>query len=200
VKELPAEIAERVVAMLDQRGATARAAEGGLERDAIFKLARRLRPDEVVDFDQAVKELENAVDVALDVIAKGERGTNLDDFVQRVLQQLAETTRRGDFDAGSKLVDESLRRLDEEHRASKEALLDAGVEQDILRRDAFAVARTLRTDIRLGRRSTISGYGRSMPKAGRKASIFHWKSQSNSPAACWLRRATPTSAERRGFG
>jgi tetratricopeptide (TPR) repeat protein len=60
VKELPAEIAERVVAMLDQRGATARAAEGGLEREAIFKLARRLKPDEVVDnFDQAVKELEN---------------------------------------------------------------------------------------------------------------------------------------------
>ena len=144
------EIVAKVVAALDQRGEIARAARGGLERETIFKLARRLTRDELSDFDQAVAELENAVQIALDVIAKGERGTNLDDFVQRILRQIAETTKRGEFDAGSRLVDESLRKLDEEHRASKEALLEAGVEQDLLRRDAPAVARRIESIAGLG--------------------------------------------------
>jgi len=63
---------------------TRRAEEAGLERQAIVKMARRLNP-EALDFDQTLTELENAVEVALDVIAKGERGTNLDAFVDAVL-------------------------------------------------------------------------------------------------------------------
>jgi hypothetical protein len=79
---------------------TRRAEEAGLERQAIVKMARRLNP-EALDFDQTLTELENAVEVALDVIAKGERGTNLDAFVDAVLGLVAEKTRTGEFDSAS---------------------------------------------------------------------------------------------------
>jgi hypothetical protein len=39
-----------------------------------FDLARRLKAD-VLDFEQAITELKRAVEIALDVNARGERGT-----------------------------------------------------------------------------------------------------------------------------
>ena len=144
--ELPDAIVSRLVAALDLR----RAESGGLERETIIKIARRLRPDEMLDFDQAVVELERAVDVALDVIARGERGTNYDTFVDLVLAIVAEKTRFGDFDGGAQAVDEALIDLDRREaeqrdvfRRSRVALLEAGVDQHILRRDAPAVARRI---------------------------------------------------------
>ena len=144
--ELPDAIVSRLVAALDMR----RAESGGLERETITKIARRLRPDEMLDFDQAVVELERAVDVALDVIARGERGTNYDAFVDLVLAKVAEKTRLGDFDGGAQAVDEALIDLDRREaeqrdifRRSRVALLEAGVDQDILRRDASAVAQRI---------------------------------------------------------
>ena len=149
--ELPDAIVSRLVAALDMR----RAESGGLERETIIKIARRLRPDEMLDFDQAVVELERAVDVALDVIARGERGTNYDAFVDLVLAKVAEKTRLGDFDGGAQAVDEALIDLDRREaeqrdifRRSRVALLEAGVDQDILRRDASAVAPAHRGDRR----------------------------------------------------
>ena len=96
VERLPASIAEQVVALMDKRE-IAKAAEAGLERSTILELARPLRADEVLDLDQAVKELENAIGIALDVIAKGERGTNQEAFVEDVLKRLAETTKKRRF-------------------------------------------------------------------------------------------------------
>jgi len=117
----------------------AQAAEAGLGRETILQLARRMKP-EVIGFEQAIKELEYAVGIALDVIARGERGTNQEAFVEDVLKRLAETTRSGEYDAGSEAVDEALAELDQSHRRSRETLLEAGVEQDLLRRDPAAVA------------------------------------------------------------
>lgn len=143
------EIVAKVVAALDQRGDSAKAAQAGLERETIFQLARRIRP-EVIGFEQAVKELENAVATALDVIAKVERGSNQETFVEDKFKRLAETTKKGDFDGGAKTVDDALAELEwreDEHRAaylrSREFLLEAGVEQDLLRRDAASVARRI---------------------------------------------------------
>ncbi len=136
---------ERIVALLDKRE-LAQAAEAGLERQTILQLARRLKPGEIIDFEQAVRELENAIGIALDVIAKGERGTNQEAFVEDVLKRLAETTKKGDFDAGAKTVDDALAALDRQAdslRRSRETLLEAGVEQDLLRRDPTAVARRI---------------------------------------------------------
>lgn len=141
-------LAKELAAQLTE-SSKARAAEAGLEQGTIFNLALRIKP-EVIGFDQVVKELENAVGIALNVIAQGERGTNQEEFVENVLKRLAEMTKRGDFDAGAKAVDDALAELDrreEEQRQAlkrqRESLLEAGVEQDILRRDPVAVARLI---------------------------------------------------------
>ena len=93
------------------KGFSGQPKRGGLERQTIIKLAQRLKP-EVLDFDQAVRELERACSVALDVIARGERGTNHDEFVNAVLAQVAEKTRIGDLDGGASTIDDGLAELD----------------------------------------------------------------------------------------
>jgi hypothetical protein len=98
---------------------------------------------EVLDFERAVTELERAVEVALGVIAKGERDTNDDAFVNAVLARVAEKLRNDDFDGGSSAIDEALAELETKHRRSRVALLEEGVKVDTLRRDAVAVARRI---------------------------------------------------------
>ncbi len=146
---LPLNVAEQVVALLGKRELE-NATRAGLERATILELARPLRSYEITDLNQAVAELRNAVGIALDVIAKGERPSNEEDFVKDVLKRLAETTKSGDFESGSKEVDNALAELDrrdeeqrQASRRSREALLEAGVEQDLLRRNASAVARRI---------------------------------------------------------
>jgi tetratricopeptide (TPR) repeat protein len=137
-----------LVADLQKRGQVATAERAGLEREIIAKLARQLKPDETLNFERSVKELENAVAVALETIARGKRGTNEDEFVNAVLKRIAEQTKAGEFDRATKEVDAALAELDRREidqrdalRRSRIALLEAGIEQDILRRDAAAVAR-----------------------------------------------------------
>jgi tetratricopeptide (TPR) repeat protein len=144
------DVVRRIVAELDARGVGAKAAEAGLERHAMLRIARRLKPDELLDFDQAMVEVEHAVEIALDVIARGERRGNLEAFVEDILTRLAAMTRAGEFDRGSRAVDDALRDLDQreaEHQAamrrSRVALLEAGIEQDTLRRDAAGVAQRI---------------------------------------------------------
>ncbi|WGJ13471.1 tetratricopeptide repeat protein [Methylocapsa sp. D3K7] len=180
VERLPASIAEQVVALMDKRE-IAKAAEAGLERSTILELARPLRPGEVIDLDQAVVELRSAVGIALDVIAKGERGTNEGAFVEDVLKRLAETTKRGDFDSGAKAVDDALAELDrreEEQRAasrrSREILLEAGVEQDLLRRDPAGVARRIEA---IAAMDTTDGHPAWSPKYRERWDAFFVEGQ-----------------------
>jgi hypothetical protein len=85
-----------------------------------------LKP-EVLDFEQAVTELERAVEVALDVIARGERGTNEDTFVNAVLAQVAAQVRNSDFEGGAHTIDKALAKLEAKLRRSKVMLLEEGL-------------------------------------------------------------------------
>src|SRR5688572_2541302 len=67
--------AEELVTLLEARGVLQAADTAGLQRRTVVALAQRLRPEEGLDFEQALTELERAVAVALEVIARGERGT-----------------------------------------------------------------------------------------------------------------------------
>jgi hypothetical protein len=134
--------AEQLVAALDARGLLQASELAGLQRRTIINLAHRLKP-EVLDFEQAVTELERAVEVALDVIAAGERGTNDDAFVNAVVAQVAEKVRNDDLDGGAVTIDEALAELETKHRRSQLVLLEEGVKVDTLRRDAVAVARRI---------------------------------------------------------
>ena len=144
----------KVLQALEERGDITRAEQGGLERDIVFKLAKRLKPDDALDFDRAIAELENAIALALDVIARGRRGTNEDDFVNDVLKSVAEHTQAGDIDRATQAVDAALKELDTREAEQREALkrsrltlLHAGIEQDILRRDAASVARRVEQSV-----------------------------------------------------
>jgi tetratricopeptide (TPR) repeat protein len=134
---------EELVAALEARGLLPASELAGLQRRMIITLAKRLKPDERLDFDQALTELERAVEVALDVIARGERGTNDDAFVNAVLARVAENIRSEDLDGGARAVDDGLAELKAGYQRSQVALLEEGVTVDILRRDAVSVARRI---------------------------------------------------------
>jgi tetratricopeptide (TPR) repeat protein len=134
---------EELVAAPEHRGLLAGAELAGLQRRTIITLAQRLKPAERRDFEQAVTELERAVEVALDVIARGERGTNDDAFVNTVLARVAERVRRDDLDGGAQAIDAGLVEIESGYRRSQKALLEEGIKVDILRRDAAAVARRI---------------------------------------------------------
>src|SRR4029079_17974458 len=116
---------ELVVALRASLVASAKLA--GLQESTIIDLARRLNK-EALDFNQAVKELERAVEVALDVIARGERGTNDDAFVNAVLAEVAERVRSDDLDGGAHAIDAALAEIEAGYRRSQTTLLDEGVQ------------------------------------------------------------------------
>ena len=130
----------QLVAVLEARGVLRTAETAGLERRTIILLAQRLKPDKQLDFNQALKELERAVEVALDVIQRGERGTSDDVFLNAVLARVAEQTRTGDLDGGASTIDQGLAELAEAYRRWQILLLEEGVKVDTLRRNPAAVA------------------------------------------------------------
>jgi predicted ATPase/DNA-binding winged helix-turn-helix (wHTH) protein len=141
----------RLLERLQDDGLAVGARAAGIDPQTLIALARRLRADEVTSFDGALKEIERAVDIASRVLAgtaDDEQAT--DAFVGDVLAGVAEQTRAGDFDLATDALDDALAELDRrdaQRRAalqrSRRALLEAGVQQDLLRRDAFAVARRI---------------------------------------------------------
>ena len=138
-----------------QRFQTQAAAPGGavptLDPDALLQLARRLRPDELRDVEGAMRELARAADIAAGVLQAGPAGVEggaADTWVDGVLHRIAEHTRQGQFDRGLDEVDEALadllqreQRQRQQIRQARGRLLQAAVQQELLRRDAFAVAR-----------------------------------------------------------
>ena len=133
---------EKLVAVLERRGVLRSAQTAGLERMVIVSIARRIAP-KVEDFNQAVAELDSAVTKALELIARGERGTNHDEFVNRVLKDVAGRVKANDIDGGARALDAALADLDASHLRSTVALLEEGVQLDTLRRDATSAARRI---------------------------------------------------------
>lgn len=141
----------RLVERLQADGLTAGPAGTPVDRETVIALARRLRPDEVGGYDGALAELGRAVEIARRVLAGAADGEGATDaFVADVLAGVAEQTRSGDFDRAADALDDALAELERRearHRAalqrSRRELLEAGVQQDLLRRDAFAVARRI---------------------------------------------------------
>jgi tetratricopeptide (TPR) repeat protein len=146
--------AEDVVAALEKRGVLQTAENAGLRRRMVVMLAQRLKPAERLDFEQAITELERAVEIALEVIARGERGSNEDAFVNAVLAEVAEKTKNNDLDGGAKAIADALAEIDRRETTQREtaqreriALLDAGIKQHTLRRDAVAVAEQIERSV-----------------------------------------------------
>jgi tetratricopeptide (TPR) repeat protein len=138
---------KELVDELEARGIVRAAETAGLQRRVIITLASRLRPEERLDFEQAVAELERAVEIALEVIKRGQQGIDEDGFVNAVLVEVANRTKNDDLDGAAQALDHALAEVDrqeaKQHQAARRkrmVFLEAAVEQHTLRRDAVAVA------------------------------------------------------------
>jgi tetratricopeptide (TPR) repeat protein len=101
----------------------------------------------VADAEQALRELEWAVELAVRVRQEGAHGSNLGAFVDDVLRRRADLTAAGLLDEASAAVDGAFvewERAEAGRRKAAQAaglrLLEAGLTQDLLRRDAVAAA------------------------------------------------------------
>src|SRR5262249_29930947 len=104
----------------------------------------------------ALRELERAVDVAVEVADEGRRGSNTGDFVDTVLARIAEKSAAGRFDEAAAVADAAFVQWEIEEKERRDVaigcgqeLLDAGLKQDILRRDAMSAARRIERMVRL---------------------------------------------------
>jgi tetratricopeptide (TPR) repeat protein len=144
--ELPDVLVTKLMAALNERGDTASAEKAGVSPEVIIRLAQRIRAD-IADFDQALLELERAVSVAVEVAEQGRRSSNVGDFVNLVLERIAEKSANGQFDEAAKEADTAFAQWERDETERRDAadaggliILDAGLRQDILRRDPVSAA------------------------------------------------------------
>jgi propanediol dehydratase small subunit len=65
-----------------------------VNQDTLIAIARKIRP-RVATREEALRELENAADIAADLMARRVAGSNVDAFVNEILGRLAEPTEMG---------------------------------------------------------------------------------------------------------
>ncbi|WP_420859129.1 hypothetical protein [Marivivens marinus] len=116
-----------------QQAQTARAS--GITDAALVALASRVAAD-VRDPEQAFRELERAVDLAITVQTTPSQDTP-------ALGQAARLSAEGQHDAAGEAIDAALAEAEAAHTARVKALLEAGLQQDLLRRDPDAAATRL---------------------------------------------------------
>jgi tetratricopeptide (TPR) repeat protein len=145
---------QAMVAALTQANA---ARASGIADYALIDLARRIAAD-VADPAAAFKELENAVEVAIRVQAEGRQGSNLGDFVDEVLRRVSALAAKNQYETAAQEIDAALAQEQADSTARRIRLLDAGLAQDILRRDPESAARRLiqKADLEAGGVATVA--------------------------------------------
>lgn len=133
------------------QGAGQAARQSGVTDAALITLARKIARD-VTDPDQAFRELEQAVDIAI-AVQTGARGTP-----DAALKQAAALSAQGAYDDASTTLDTAMAEAEAAHSDRMLRLLQAGLDQDLLRRDSGSAAgRILRIeDIRAGGQATFA--------------------------------------------
>ncbi len=140
--DVQTELLLRLEARIATMASAQEARASGITDAALIGLARRIAAD-VADAETAFRELENAVGIAIRVQAEGRAGSNLGDFVDAVLRRVAERSALGEHAAAVEEIEAALAREEAESRARQVRLLDAALEQDLLRRDPEAAARRI---------------------------------------------------------
>jgi tetratricopeptide (TPR) repeat protein len=159
VKQARAQIAAltdtvtRLVAEIRAMSISKEADKAKIPEEVIIGLARRIAAD-ITNIDQALRELERAVGIAIEIQRDGTRGSNAGDQVDLVLAKMAELSLRGENDAAAQIADDAYANWQkseaERQKSAKQqgyALLEAGIKQDILRRDFASVARREREKV-----------------------------------------------------
>ena len=128
-----------LVSSLQASGQEDSARAQGVSETALLRLASRIAGD-VTNPTQAIRELEFAVDLAMSVQQAPEaKGAPLDPVLGRV----SDLSAQGQFGEAADTIEQALARETAAHQARTTTLLEAAVQQDILRRDAPAAANHL---------------------------------------------------------
>jgi len=125
-----------LVASLQATGQDGAALGSGVSEKALIQLAQRIATD-VQDPAQAIKELEYAVDLAVTVQRNAASGAGTDD---PVLDRVGHLSADGAFSEAADTLEQALAHEEAAHLARSTQLLNAAIEQDILRRDPVAGA------------------------------------------------------------
>ena len=118
------------------------AEELGITKGLVIGLARRIAAD-VSDFETALRELDRALNIVANMEKRSLTHSNTDDLVDQVMRQMAELNEANDLDGAAKVADDALadwREEQQRQQATGLRLLEAALEQHILRRDAPAIA------------------------------------------------------------
>jgi tetratricopeptide (TPR) repeat protein/pimeloyl-ACP methyl ester carboxylesterase len=152
---LPDAVVARLMTALRERGETTTAEQAGVSPEAIIRLAQRINAD-IDDFDRALLELERAVVIAIEVVEEGRRGSNAGDFIDVVLHRIAEKSAKGWFDEAAVDADTAFAQWERDETERRDAavagglkLLEAGLRQDILRRDPGSAAKRIQRMVAL---------------------------------------------------
>lgn len=119
-----------------------RASAAGVTEKALIFLAQRISND-TSTINQALIELENAVEIAISVQKRGADPGQTVPFVQTVLKKVADLAGEGRHEAASVVVNEAIAKLaiaESDIKKAKIELLKAGIDSDLLRRDVQSAA------------------------------------------------------------
>jgi tetratricopeptide (TPR) repeat protein len=137
---------KRVIDELVRQGVVKRADDVGIETSVIVSLAARLKPTQKLDLAQAVVEVSQAVDIAINVAKEGSKGSS-EQLVDEVLKRVAEKTKANDPEGATREAEDGFARWEKQEAerrasalASGAALLEAALKTDLLRFDAAAAA------------------------------------------------------------
>ena len=141
------EIAAQLVKQLKKNEELSRKLEAAnVTQQKVMAIARRTALN-INDPDQALKELESHAEIAIEVEKEGRGGSNLGAFVDAVLARVREKYDANDFDAAATEADHGFaeweQRETERRTESLQAgvkILESGLNQDILRRNAASAA------------------------------------------------------------
>jgi tetratricopeptide (TPR) repeat protein len=143
---LSKEALEQLKEALIRSGQVARAEQQGIAPSFIYRLAEQLRPGENFDVEQAKKEIEAAVAVAVKIKHEGKELSG-DALLDEVRRRIAERTQAEDLKGATRAAEEGFAEWEkkEAERRAKEkktgvALLEAALDTDLLRFDAEAAA------------------------------------------------------------
>lgn len=146
VDELSAEV-QQLVAMIEAKEREA-AADAGVSEGVLIALAQRINA-EVSDAEQAQRELDYAVSIAIEVAEKG-RAPDPEAIVGEAQERIAALSGEGKFEAAAAAADEAFAEWQAAEAARQDeateqgvALLRAGLNQDLLRRDAKSAAQRI---------------------------------------------------------
>jgi tetratricopeptide (TPR) repeat protein len=155
---------DRLTATLDANGGIKAALNANVKEAAIIGLAKRVAND-VDNFDQAYAQLEALVKTEIEVQKDGQLGKDVGDLVGQVLAEIAALSAEGRNEEAAQTADVAFTNWKKDESVRQEsakqhgiAFLDAGLKQDMLRRDPVSAARRLSQKTALEQQNQRSEY------------------------------------------